>query len=69
MEMTDLKFSIVKRGLPGKEKSVRNVSAPALPRVGDHVSHDKSGVSGYVSDVMFWWDEDGKLRDIQVSLK
>jgi len=64
-----VKIHLVVRRPPSEgDKSVR-VEVPALPRVGDHVSHDKAGISGYVKDVMFWWDEKGKLRDIEVSLK
>ncbi|MCV0395459.1 MAG: hypothetical protein K5872_22185 [Rhizobiaceae bacterium] len=46
-----------------------DVDVPALPQIGGHVSHDAhDGISGYVKDVAFWWDEKGKLT-IAVQLK
>jgi hypothetical protein len=45
------------------------VYVPALPRIGDHVSHDLvEGLSGYVRNVDFWWDEEDVLT-ISVRLK
>ena len=51
----------------GNEPSIE-AEVPALPRVGDHISHDASGVSGYVRSVSFWWDESDNLT-IKVSVR
>jgi hypothetical protein len=48
------------RSDPATWRSV-DVKVPALPRVGDFVNHEPSGVSGYVHRVLFSWDEEGKL--------
>lgn len=46
-----------------------DVNVPALPQIGGYVSHDAHpGISGYVRNVDFWWDEKGKLT-ITVQLK
>lgn len=45
------------------------VEVPSVPREGEHVSHDQhEGISGYVRNVDYWWDESGKLT-ITVQLK
>lgn len=52
----------------GPNCKMYNLTVPALPRVGDHMSSDKDGFSGYVKGVMFWWDEAGELT-IEVEIK
>ena len=49
---------------------VRNagkIDVPFLPRVGEYVSHEPSGLSGTVKAVTFWWPEKGPLH-IEVRL-
>jgi hypothetical protein len=64
-----IKFTLLLRRNPRDGDLSVELEAPALPRVGDHISHDKSGIGGYVNDVTFWWDEKGKLRNIEVAIK
>lgn len=45
------------------------VEVPFLPRVGDHISHDPSGISGSVKSAGFWWPEDGGPLQIEVRIK
>lgn len=45
------------------------VLVPELPRVGDHVDHEPSGISGYVKFVGFWWPEDGGDVNIEVNVR
>jgi hypothetical protein len=40
----------------------------ALPREGDLIEHEPSGISGYVRRASFWWNEHGVL-EIQVHVK
>lgn len=48
---------------PAPNTKMVSVETPSLPRVGDHVSHEPSGMSGYVKRVSFWWDEKAKKPD------
>jgi hypothetical protein len=34
---------------------------PVLPPIGAHMSSDKEGFGGCVTNHMFWWDENGEL--------
>lgn len=43
------------------ERPGPKVLVPALPRIGDWIEHEPSGVKGDVKSVSFWWDEHGKL--------
>ena len=54
------------RGTPNGQSV--EVEIPALPRQGDHLGHDQSGVIGYVDNVMFWWPEDGGPCQVEVRL-
>lgn len=49
-------------------KSV-TVEIPALPPVGAHISHEPSGVNGYVEAVTFYWPENDEPLEIVVRLK
>lgn len=66
--MTLIKFTLHLQAAPAEQKSVE-VEAPVLPRIGEYVSHDKSGIIGPVHSIQYWWDEKGKFRDVQVSVK
>ncbi|UXN73355.1 hypothetical protein N8D56_21145 [Devosia sp. A8/3-2] len=63
-----IKFTLHLQTVPADQKSVE-VEAPVLPRIGEYISHDKSGISGPVHSVQYWWDEVGKFHDVQVSVK
>lgn len=63
-----IKFTLYLQAAPAAQKSV-SVEAPALPRIGEYISHDQAGIAGPVHSVQYWWDEAGKLRDIQVAVK
>lgn len=58
--MSDIQITLNASRSPVDQNLVK-VKVPALPRIGDHVSHDKAGVSGTVTAVDFWWDEKGRL--------
>lgn len=45
------------------------VEVPALPRVGDYVGHEPSGIVGYVQNVTFYWNEDNEPLHIEVRLR
>jgi hypothetical protein len=67
--MSDLmKIRLVKENGTPTLKDAGLLEVPALPRVGDHVSHDPSGTSGYVKSVSFWWPEEGGPLTIEVRL-
>lgn len=44
------------------------VEAPALPRVGDTLEHQRTGISGRVKRVDFWWPEGDAVAEITVWL-
>lgn len=52
-------------GEPGKSVVVE---MPCVPRVGEHFSHEASGVSGYVAEVDYWFPE-GQADSLSVSIR
>ena len=55
------------RGSPDN-KYVEGIEVPLVPRKGDYLSHDPSGLSGFVDLVMFWWPEDKPGPVVEVRL-
>lgn len=46
----------------------QDVEIPAVPRIGEHLSSDRDGYSGYVTSVSYWQDETGEWT-IEVFIK
>lgn len=67
--MNDIKFTLIRRRTQREGEVSANIEGAILPRVGDHVAHDQAKINGLVSDVMFWWDKEGVLREVQVAVK
>jgi hypothetical protein len=59
-------YNICKKTLLG-EFVMTEVEAPVLPRTGDFLDHEPSGLSGYVVKVMFHWSGNG-VFEIEVWL-
>ncbi len=56
------------READGSEKTI-DVEVPIVPRVDEYISHDPSGLSGTVRNVMYWWPEDGGDLQIEVRVR
>lgn len=55
-----IQFYLVQKKLENaSDKKKLLVSGEALPRRGDYVSHDPSGLYGQVNETLFLWDEKG----------
>lgn len=61
-------FEITVKRWNGQEWQTAKMPTPFLPRVGDYLDHDQSKITGYVREISFWWDENGKL-EILVAVK
>lgn len=61
------KFTVVQY-LPNNEYKHLELESFELPRIGDVIDHDPSGIYGTVFRVLFHWDEEGVL-EIEVRLR
>ena len=53
----------------GPDRQSVDVEMPAVPALGSYVSHEPSGIYGYVDAINWYWPEDGSDLIIDVKLK
>lgn len=58
------------KSIEGRTKTNEvEVDVNFIPRVGDYVDHEKSGINGYVAAVTHWMPEGGSEFIIEVRIK